>query len=922
MVYPVAEKILKGHRGTRFVKADLHVHTPASKDWDEKNPEEQFKSDKIKPRQVVDAAITAGIELIAITDHNSVEWCERVMDAAKDTPLVVLPGFELTVNPGVHLLAIFDQDKNIDDLRYLLVSLGISRDRFGYADEQTETAITDHKNNIYAIVKKIIDSNGIVIPAHVENDSGIIGRMKGGVAVEAFLKNSGCRILEVTGERPPKVVAKLLQEDPRRFALLHNSDAHRLDKIGSRSTWLKLDPMPDRNNQPKYLDGLKQIGYEPITRVQHSNEDPSKKAKVIGIFADGGLLRGQYISFNEELNCIIGGRGAGKSALLDYLRFVLGDEPDADELKEKLRKRYVDLIGNSTTVFVLVEDAKDELWLYERKLEYEHEKNRGRPDTIKITSPKAAKYQIFIDRMEAVKFGDDTDYFLIDFYGQGEVQSITVQAKTDRQLKLIDNFVNTSISQRENKITEYKGHLDEIEGRLEKAYSERKKLESRIAMLDGIKTRIAEIEDSLKQEIFRTHQIWADADHWIETAIIHFDQQSSALSQLKIEVLEKREFALPDAESMSKFHRLQKEILSALDGIVNGVDKLKEDLIKSKTSVDDIKKAWSEAFNEQKAKYTAQLRDQGVANLEILNVELAQKRREFEDIQEKDLPSREKILREIEELERNRKKFIKRLHEEYSSIRNCRVLAAEEMTKRLRSEVKIEVVDDKDTTLFHSQLRECTPPRTQLGHVNIIVNTFTPQELVKVINEKDTNRLSECGLSNDGVQKMLSISPRDLLRLERVRCDDIVKIQLRTDGLYRNLDELSEGEKCTAILSIILLDENRPLVIDQPEDELDHDFIMSNVVNTLSDVKQRSDQLNSAHKPRTGRQFIIATHNQNIPVLGNAELVIRMQKIKGAEQCEVLTAYGLEHPETIQQVLSLEGGKDAFERRRQKYFAA
>ena len=207
-----------------------------------------------------------------------------------------------------------------------------------------------------------------------------------------------------------------------------------------------MDPLLNRKNEPKYLDSLKQIGYEPISRIQFSDDDPSKKAQIIGMYTDGGLLRGQAICFNEELNCIIGGRGAGKSSLLDYLRFVLGDEPDATELRQKLRHRYAGLIGNSTTVYVLVEDPNDDLWLYERKFEFEEETHRGRPNTITITSSQASKHQVFIDRMETMKFGEDSELFSVDFYGQGEVHSITNQADTSRQLKLVDNFASHSIA--------------------------------------------------------------------------------------------------------------------------------------------------------------------------------------------------------------------------------------------------------------------------------------------------------------------------------------------------------------------------------------------------------------------------------------------------------------------------------------------
>lgn len=916
MLYSVAEKILSVHRGAKFLKADLHIHTPASKDWNEKNPEPQFKSDKIQPEQIVDSAIDAGLDLIAITDHNSVEWCERVIQAASGKPLIVLPGFELTVNPGIHVLAIFEQNKDLQELRDLLTGLGIKTKDFGNANAQTDAAITNPEN---VVIRAIDNAGGLAIPAHIENGSGLIGRIRGGDAVRKFLQKSGCRILEVTHDKPHEIIADFLRNDQRRFALIRNSDAHRLDAIGARNTWVKLDPMLDRNQEPRYLDELKQIGFEPISRIQFSDDDPSKKAQIIGMYSDGGLLREQAICFNEELNCVIGGRGAGKSALLDYLRFVLGDEPDADELKQKLRKRYVNLIGNSTSVYVLVEDPSDDLWLYERKFEFVEEKNRGRPNTIEITSPRTTKHQVFPERMETIKFGDESELFSVDFYGQGEVQSITNQAETSRQLKLVDNFASVSINQREAQIAELSEALDDIEQQLHSIYTDYESLSSRIDNLDSLNSRIAEIEESLEKDIFQAHQIWADANHWISNATSHFDDQINSFSQISIDALEKQDFTIADEQALHTFNKLQTTICGGLDELAKQEKEFLDKGKQIKVVVDTLRKEWDKKFQTQKTQYTDQLRKQGVANLEVLNNELAQKRRERDDITTKDIPKRNEITDAIKKLEGNRKKLLKGIHESYASIRECRILASKEMTTRLRNEVKIEIIDEKDTTTFLDALTEVAPPNTQKKHLSLIANNISPQEFVKSVKRQDQNTLKSFGITEDGTQKIFSIDKEDLFKLERIHCDDIAVIQLKIDGAYRNLGELSEGEKCTAVLSIILLDENRPLVIDQPEDELDHDFIMSNVVNTLADVKQRSNHFDVKHQPRTGRQFIIATHNQNIPVLGNAELVIRMQKTKGEERCEVVTAYALEHPETIQQVLSLEGGKSAFERRRQKY---
>ena len=200
MLYSIAEKILAVHRGARFLKVDLHIHTPASSDWNDKNKEAENQADKVQPEQIVNAALDSDLDLIAITDHNSVEWCEKVIQAASNKPLIVLPGFELTVNPGVHVLAIFEQDKNIQDLRDLLVSLGIKTENFGDVSIQTMDAITNPDNSVIRAIDK---AGGLAIPAHIENGSGLIGRIGGGEAVRNFLENSGCRILEVTGDIAP-----------------------------------------------------------------------------------------------------------------------------------------------------------------------------------------------------------------------------------------------------------------------------------------------------------------------------------------------------------------------------------------------------------------------------------------------------------------------------------------------------------------------------------------------------------------------------------------------------------------------------------------------------------------------------------------------------------------------------------------------
>jgi energy-coupling factor transporter ATP-binding protein EcfA2 len=145
------------------------------------------------------------------------------------------------------------------------------------------------------------------------------------------------------------------------------------------------------------------------------------------------------------------------------------------------------------------------------------------------------------------------------------------------------------------------------------------------------------------------------------------------------------------------------------------------------------------------------------------------------------------------------------------------------------------------------------------------------------------------------------------LQLEVVEIDDVVKIELNVataaEPLFKDAAELSRGQKCTALLPLLLARTQNPLIIDQPEDNLDNHFIYETVVNSIRSLKAK-------------RQMIFITHNANIPVLGEADLVIVMnsdgkigfiQKSGSVDECR-------DHIVDL-----LEGGREAFELRRQRY---
>ncbi len=165
--------------------------------------------------------------------------------------------------------------------------------------------------------------------------------------------------------------------------------------------------------------------------------------------------------------------------------------------------------------------------------------------------------------------------------------------------------------------------------------------------------------------------------------------------------------------------------------------------------------------------------------------------------------------------------------------------------------------------------------------------------------------MERAGIAADQAQKVIGHihNSESVFKLETVDLEDEPLIELLDGDAYKNSSGLSTGQRCTVILPILLLESERPLLIDQPEDNLDNAFVYDTIVKSLREVK-------------LGRQLIFVTHNPNIPVLGEAERVF------------VFTSTGrhasVSHVGTVDDVKArivhlLEGGEDAFKLRMQKY---
>lgn len=240
-----------------YRKIDLHIHSPSSDCYvDNMSPESQVHT---APQDIVNAALMAGLHAIAITDHNSAEWIDRVRDAAQGTPLVVFPGIEISAKGG-HVLAIFPPGKPASELRQLVLDLGFGAHQFGLGYLDTEKWMDE----VFALVA---EQGGLSISAHVDR------RPRGFLAASELSSEVKRRIyssphlyaLEITiPQNKPLWNDGQMPGYPQGRACIQGSDAHAPAEVGRRPIYMDTSQLD--------LDSLRLAFQEHRSRIKFPQE--------------------------------------------------------------------------------------------------------------------------------------------------------------------------------------------------------------------------------------------------------------------------------------------------------------------------------------------------------------------------------------------------------------------------------------------------------------------------------------------------------------------------------------------------------------------------------------------------------------------------------------------------------------------------
>ena len=226
-------------KGRAFRKVDLHVHTPKSACYSDKS---------VTPEQIVDTALANGLEVVAITDHNTVAAINSIRQLARQKNLYLFPGIELSAKGG-HVIALFELDTPVEKLEDFLDYIGVAREGWG-------DAITMAHGGMEAVCEKIEERGGVAIAAHIERwPSGFLETNEPRQVKMRIHGNQHLSALELTVPQNRSLWnAGEVRDFPKKYACIQGSDAHALADIGRRPVYIQMEPVGLAALQSAFLD--------------------------------------------------------------------------------------------------------------------------------------------------------------------------------------------------------------------------------------------------------------------------------------------------------------------------------------------------------------------------------------------------------------------------------------------------------------------------------------------------------------------------------------------------------------------------------------------------------------------------------------------------------------------------------------------
>lgn len=946
-------------KGAHFYNCDFQVHTPRDLSWTGKkygaSPEEVTLLSNERKNEIDDQRIQfakeylqkvreSGLNAIAITDHHDVTFAKIIREVAhnenaefirtfqENKCITVFPGMELTLSsPACQCLIIFDADFPNNDLDSVVNFLGLNPNNEYEESHSQITRISDtiihnleelhkkldelryctgryivlpnvNKSGEFTLLRRGFNENyrkmpcvGGYVDKDISDESGYLNKLNGG---DVNYGNKSIGVMSTSDNR---------FEDGRLF--------------GRYSTWVKWE-------KPT-AEALRQACLARESRLSQTKPEIPQNY-ISRLEVTGSKFMGSFtVEFSNQYNALIGGRGTGKSTILEYLRWGLCDQTDSDlenEQKSEIERRRYNLIDKT------LKPAEGEV-----RISFSL---NGIPHVIKRNSINK-EILLKIDNRDFEKVKEEDIKRILPIHAYSQKQLSVVGVKTDE----LQRFIQQPIVDQLNSIS---FQLTENSKKSRSAYSNYLRMKELVASNDQINLQVQSLTDQVNklrfeligtsdedQKIISQKQYYEYEEVIVKKAISEYDVISEKLNGLLNSINK-----YPDLKDDTK-EVVNTELISLINKErEDGINSLKEKirLIKeifeaeTKKSIIEIIDKWAyesckfkEKYNEAKVKASSsqsqfleiqrlenKLRDlmSDIMNNNILLNDIGQPDNDFKvlliervSLYQKKLDLLSEQSQILKALSNNSIKADYENSLDVDNIKSKISLAVQGARIREDKMDKIcEYIKKKDNSLtaWNDILYE-------LKHLaELKISDDSPFEL------PTTPILTECDFSFSQREKIAALlSPEKWLDIALSDLEFKPIFLYTTNNLMEDeipFSEASAGQQATALLTVLLNQEGNPLVIDQPEDDIDNRAIREIVENIWAAKKKR--------------QIIFTSHNANIVVNGDAELVVCCDYLESGNQTRGhIKAQGAIDTKVIKDEITLimEGGEKAFKLRKEKY---
>ncbi|WP_144892241.1 TrlF family AAA-like ATPase [Flavobacterium tiangeerense] len=855
------------YRGSEWRKWDLHFHTPSSYDYQDLS---------VTNQDIIDGLFANNISVVAVTDHHIIDITriKELQKLGKEKGITVLPGIEflaeLRDREPIHYIGIFSEEANLEAIWGQLEN---KTALFGIKSESKKI------NEVYCVLKdtvELIKKLGGIVTIHAGSKTNSVENITNSLSHSIAQKIDIAKLVDFyeLGKIEDKkgYLEIVFPAIKKHIPLIMASDNHNIRKYALKETcWIKAD---------KTFEGLQQVIYEPKERVRIQANKPQEKAGYQAIdnitisHTDFSPIK---IQLNQNLNTIIGGRSTGKSILLGSIAKKLNSDKEVKFENEDYSNYVFQIVSNLKVTW------KDGIENNDRNIEY---------------FPQSYMHRL------AKNINNDLDNLIEEIIIQDE------EKKNE-----IDNYQNFS-----------KNNNTEIVGKINKLFqtlSDFQKLKLSIKDLgdeDGInneKAKLTIILDELRSKI----QISEDEIKIYNSLVQQYNENLNKISTIENQILK----------------------LNSLKGKSITNDNLEFDFVNlidpAKTAISDIYKdlktqfqtAWSAKIDGLVVALHQQILQLNLLNNQIIEnpiytkgISVFNNNEQYKEIEEK-LKIQTNKLFEIGTFKTQEKALI----EQYNQIKDTVKIDFREYYNR------IILIKDK-LSLKSDKLEIKAKPTLSVSKYLEILNSSINQQSYKgqeIVNKPIKSyedfftavfELFELLLNN---KVTLKGGFTNTSLAQKILSTNLFKItyEIFYEDIFK---QMSEGKKAFVVLMLLLDFSNKdcPILIDQPEDDLDNRAIYNELVTYIKRKKKE-------------RQIIIVTHNPNIVVGADSELVIvsnqhgvnspnkgdfkfdyiqgslEMTKEKDEKINETLYSQGIrQHVCEI-----LEGGFEAFKKRELRY---